>query len=113
MSVHRPDTEGRAPQQDTEGGVGGWGGGGESSWSSDWSSESQGVGSSESEGVGSAMRAVNWAMAAAAQSWCVIQNYIMIYQLKIIELFINVTYKKTNGIRRGANEHVFSSTNYY
>ena len=92
MSVHRPDTEGRAPQQDTEGGGGGVGG--ESSWSSDWSSESQGVGSSE--GVGSAMRAVNCAMAAAAQSWCVIQNYIMIYQLKIIELFINVTYKKKN-----------------
>jgi hypothetical protein len=84
VSVHRQDTEGRAPQQDTEGGGGGWGG--ESSWSSDWSSKG--------EGVGSAMRAVDCAI--TAESWCVIQNYIMIYQLKFIELFVLVTYKKKN-----------------
>jgi hypothetical protein len=47
---------------------------------------------SEDESVGSAMRTVNCAM--AAESWCVIQNYIMIYQLNIIELFNHFTYKK-------------------
>jgi hypothetical protein len=87
MSVHRQDTEGRSPQQDTEGGCG-WGGG-ESSWSSDRSSEG--------EGVGSAMRAVNCGM--DAESWCVIQNYIMIYQLKIIE-YLSILHTRRKWIAR-------------